>query len=350
MANGMHLPFRKWVIDAGLGLLRASGLSQAGARFAGGAGVVLMFHHVRPFDGAGFAPNRGLEIEPSFLDELIGLLRRKGLDIVSMDEARRRLEQGGRRFAVLTFDDGYRDNLTNALPILERHEAPFTLYVASGFADRISQLWWVDMELAIRQLDGFTMLRRQFQCRTAEEKSQSFIDLYWTLRDLREENLRSAVRELAALAGIDSLQVVADLCMDWDEIGRIAAHPLCTIGVHTITHPMLSKHPADLVRLEMSMSRKVIEEHIGKPAVHFAYPVGDRTSAGPRDFAIAEELGFSTAVTTRKGMLFPDHAKALYALPRLSVNGEWQDLDKMDALLSGVPFLIWNKGRRVVTD
>jgi peptidoglycan/xylan/chitin deacetylase (PgdA/CDA1 family) len=100
----------------------------------------------------------------------------------------------------------------------------------------------------------------------------------------------------------------------------------------------------------MSMSRKVIEEHIGKPAVHFAYPVGDRTSAGPRDFAIAAELGFSTAVTTRKGMLFPDHAKALHALPRLSVNGDWQDLDMMDVLLSGVPFLFWNRGRRVVTD
>jgi peptidoglycan/xylan/chitin deacetylase (PgdA/CDA1 family) len=83
--------------------------------------------------------------------------------------------------------------------------------------------------------------------------------------------------------------------------------------------------------------------------VHLAYPVGDPTSAGPREFAMAADLGFATAVTTRKGMLFPAHAQHLHALPRLSVNGEWQDIDMMDMLLTGVPFLAWNRGRRVVT-
>jgi peptidoglycan/xylan/chitin deacetylase (PgdA/CDA1 family) len=83
--------------------------------------------------------------------------------------------------------------------------------------------------------------------------------------------------------------------------------------------------------------------------VHLAYPIGDRSSAGAREFALASELGFETAVTTRKGMLFPEHSRHLMALPRLSVNGGWQNEALLDILLSGVPFLLWNRGSRVVT-
>jgi peptidoglycan/xylan/chitin deacetylase (PgdA/CDA1 family) len=347
---GAFAPIRKRVIGAGLSVMRRSGLARAGAAFAGGSGAILMFHHVRPFSGEAFAPNRGLEIEPAFLDAMLGLLRQRGTDIVTLDEAKRRLlEKDKRRFAVLTFDDGYRDNLVHALPILERHEAPFTVYVATGFADRIAPLWWVDLETALRRLDGVSMLRTHFPARTAEEKSKSFREIYWSLREGPEEALRSAVRELADMAAVDSLQLVTDLCMDWDEIGRLAKHELCSIGAHTISHPMLAKHPADLVRHELAESRRLIEARLCRPAVHLAYPVGDPTSAGPREFAMARELGFETAVTTRKGMLFPAHAEHLTALPRLSVNGEWQNLDFMDALLTGMPFLVWNRGRRVIT-
>ena len=80
------------------------------------------------------------------------------------------------------------------------------------------------------------------------------------------------------------------------------------------------------VRTEMEMSRSVIEAALGKRPEHLRYPVGDRTSAGPREFRIAAELGFKTAVTTRPGVLFPEHAAHLTALPRISLNGEYQQL------------------------
>ena len=72
------------------------------------------------------------------------------------------------------------------------------------------------------------------------------------------------------------------------------------------------------------MSRAVLEAALGKRPEHLAYPVGDPTSAGPREFRIAAELGFKTAVTTRPGVLFKAHRDHLTALPRISVNGEFQ--------------------------
>jgi peptidoglycan/xylan/chitin deacetylase (PgdA/CDA1 family) len=97
----------------------------------------------------------------------------------------------------------------------------------------------------------------------------------------------------------------------------------------------------------MQRSKRRIEEALGAPVRHFAYPVGDPTSAGPREFAMAREAGFASAVTTRPGMIFPAHRDYPAALPRVSVNGNWQDIGYLEVLLSGAPFALWNRGRRV---
>ena len=93
--------------------------------------------------------------------------------------------------------------------------------------------------------------------------------------------------------------------------------------------------------------RRRIEAEIGQPVRHFAYPFGDRGSAGERDFRLAREAGFDTAVTTRRGPLFPGHANHLHALPRVSLNGHFQAMRYVDLFLSGAPFLLWNKGRQL---
>ena len=139
-----------------------------------------------------------------------------------------------------------------------------------------------------------------------------------------EAELRDVVHDLAACYHVDMAAFCSELCMGWQEIAELAADPLVTIGAHTVNHPMLAKLPQTAVRSEMDMSRSVIEAALGMRPEHLAYPVGDPTSAGPREFRIAAELGFKTAVTTRPGVLFAAHSQHLTALPRISVNGEFQ--------------------------
>jgi peptidoglycan/xylan/chitin deacetylase (PgdA/CDA1 family) len=90
-----------------------------------------------------------------------------------------------------------------------------------------------------------------------------------------------------------------------------------------------------------------IERELGIRPLHFAFPYGDPASAGPRDFALAHQAGFTTAVTTRKGMLFPDHRRHLTALPRVSLNGEYQSLTYTALYLSGAPFALWNRFQQI---
>lgn len=100
---------------------------------------------------------------------------------------------------------------------------------------------------------------------------------------------------------------------------------------------------------EIVASRDRIAVELDEVPHTFAYPYGDETSAGPEEFEMERQAGFKVAVTTRKGMLFPEHRDHLTALPRFSLNGDYQQCDLTDVLLTGAPFAMYNRLQRVVT-
>ena len=346
--NGRHK-----AITAAFGLMAATRADRWSRGFAQGAGAILTLHHVRPAAACGFAPNAGLDVTPEFLDAALGLVRAEGYDIVSLDEALARLQSPKpcRFFVALTFDDGYRDNVEYAWPVLARHGVPWTLFVTPGFAERTARLWWLELEEAIRALPrlDLTLPDGRFVARTQSdvEKLRAFDRLYWRLRNGPETILLSAISDLTDAAGIDRAALVERECLPWETLRALSGAPGVTIGAHTLTHPMLARHDAKTARREIVESRERLEAELGMPVRHFAYPVGDPGSAGPREFELAREAGFVSAVTTRPGHLFPEHAAHLHALPRISLNGLHQTEPALRALLSGLPFWLRNRGGRL---
>ncbi len=338
------------LIGAGLSFFRATGLDRVASALTGGRGSILMFHNVRPSDGRAYAPNQPLEITPEFLETTLSLLKGLDYDIVPVGEIADRLAgEGEQRFAALTFDDGYRDNIEFAAPILQRYNAPYAIYVTTGFADRTARLWWLELEAAIGALDQIEMnvLGHRFSgpARTLNEKHQTYLAAYAFLREQEEQAMLDQIAALLDLAG--ESPKFTELCMTWDEIRTAANDPLCTIGAHTLTHARLAKHDEEFVRRELLESRERIEREIGSPVLHLAFPFGDERSAGRREFEIARDCGYATALTTRPGVLYAAHLDHLTALPRLAVHGSWQDVRSLETLMSGAPFALWNFGRRL---
>jgi len=341
------------LFGAALSALHYSGADQLLAPLTRGNGVIFMLHHVRPRPPAEFEPNRILSVSPEFLDSVIGLVKARGFDCISLDDAAQRLEDGatGRPFASFTLDDGYRDNRDYAYPVFKRHSVPFTIYVPSAFADGEGDLWWLTLESVVARSSKIVLemngAEEAFVTGTVAAKEAAFAKIYWWLRSLPERQARDVVARLAAAEGLDPKGQCRELVMSWDELRDLAADPLVTIGGHTVNHFALSKLSEIEARREMATGVERLEQQLGRPCRHFSFPYGDERSAGPREFRLAKDLGLRTAVTTRKGLIYRDHAQGLTALPRFSLNGDFQDLRFVKVMLSGVPFALWNGVNRL---
>jgi peptidoglycan/xylan/chitin deacetylase (PgdA/CDA1 family) len=343
--------FRHRVFAAGFGVLAATGADRCLRFLARGRGVILTLHQVRPWRPREFAPNRVLEITPEFLDIVLTELRREGFDVIPLDAVPDRLRPGpaGRPFAVLTFDDGYRDNVEHAWPVLRRHNAPWTLFVTTDFVDGRGRLWWMELEEAVARLDRVVLPRNgellDLPTRTTVEKQAAFEAVYRHLRAVPEDQLRTVTAGLAAQAGVNTRRLAVDLCLGWDEVQTLAREPDVSIGAHSLSHPILAKCCEMTAMREVTESRALLEQRLGRPVRHLAYPFGDPSAAGAREFRLARQAGYVTATTSRPAHVVPDHAAHLHALPRVSINGLFQNKTALRAILSGVPFWVWNRGR-----
>ncbi len=343
------------LIKAALRTIDATGAARLTAPLTRGIGAILMFHHVAPDPRRAFDPNGFLRITPEFLDDVVGLVRDMGYDTVSLDEIPARIAAGrdAKPFVAFTFDDGYRDNRDYALPVLRRHNVPMAIYVPSDYADGTGDLWWLALENAIRAAENIDIRIGEenfdLPASTDAEKRIAFHRIYWALRKLPEDDARRAVAELCRAAGYDACGLCRDLVMNWDELRELIEDPLVTIGAHTTGHYSLGKLEDDAAWTQMAENVERIETELDRACHHMSYPYGSKCACGPREFRFARRLGMRTAVTTYKGLIHPHHRAGPTALPRLSVNGDYQDLALIRTLLTGAPFALLDAYERLTS-
>jgi peptidoglycan/xylan/chitin deacetylase (PgdA/CDA1 family) len=301
------------------------------------AGFVVTLHNVRPAVASSFAPNALLAITPEFLDRFLSHFITCGWRFLSVEELLRDTARSDPRRIAVTLDDGYRDNLEHAWPVFRKHSVPFTIFVCPGFTERTSELWWMALERIIASADamelpgdGPTEVR---PTRTVAGKHDMFRRwTEWLTTVVDETHQRIAIRSLSDRHGLDLAELARDLIMDWDEVRTIAADPLCSIGAHTMTHPALARLPAEKALREITESVEAINSRIGTRPTSLAFPYGYRAAAGPREAELAKRAGLAASFTTSPG--FVPSAGPRHGLPRISINGLFQELRFLDVLLT----------------
>lgn len=298
-------------------VLRQSGLAKPLRQRLGGIGAVLLLHEIHDDVPAELMTG----CSPAQLAQVVTNLRRDGWAIVSLNEALRRIATpvGGPPFAVLTFDDGYRDTLTRALPILQRLAAPFTVYVPTGAPTRELKAWWLGLRVLIRSRDEVELecMQRRFVCSDLAGKVAALKAISaWMHQDYRRE---SSLGSVFAAYGISLPSVANDYFMSATELQEFAREPLVTIGAHTTSHAALANLGDDQARREMADNKSYLAQLLGREVVHLAYPYGDARACGAREAEIARDVGFASAVTVDASPIFAEHRDRVHRLPRIAV-------------------------------
>jgi peptidoglycan/xylan/chitin deacetylase (PgdA/CDA1 family) len=331
---------KRAVITTGLEATPLLAPMLAGAR---GRGAIFTLHHVRPRPEAEFQPNDILDITPEFLETAILTLKAEGYRFVPLEEIRVRLANDNReRLAAFTLDDGCRDNATFAAPVFTRHGVPFTMFIASGFAEATHSMWWETLAVLLNkvaQLEfDFGAGKEMLAAATSQQKAAAFARLSDFINSSDETAAVAQLDHVAHLAGIDPLALTRDLTLRAGELAELAQNPLVAFGAHTISHRGLARLAADDVEHEIAGSMAYVETITGRRPRSFAYPYGDGRSVSERERKIIRSLGIEMAVTTRPGTLGPAHGEDGTAVPRISLNGHYQKARYIRALASGVPF------------
>lgn len=265
------------------GALDLSGLGALLRRLGNWHGaLVFVYHRIGSPDGSAADPAQW----NASADELaaqVALLRRH-CEIVAPRELREAVRHGG-RYAVLTFDDGFRDNHALALPVLRAASAPAGFYVSTGFVDTPRTLPGDEIAWMVRASGstgtGAEALTRAHQAAyraQPPERGQAFLE------------------ELGTRLGVGRCppKLAAGAYMDWDLVRDLRASGM-EVGGHSVTHPMLGRLELERQRWEIAECRRRLLAELGEAPVTFAYPYGDRSSFTAETKAVLAEEGYGLA-------------------------------------------------------
>jgi peptidoglycan/xylan/chitin deacetylase (PgdA/CDA1 family) len=225
-------------------------------------------------------------------------------------------------------------------PVLSRHAVPFTVYLPTAFPDGLGEAWWLALEQVIARHDRISLVmdrtERHFEAADVAEKLQLYDFLDGWLRTLTPPELTMAINDLCKRYSVDLATLSRSASMDWDDIGKLNADPLVTIGTATVNYPILANLKDAAALREMTMGRAVVQAALGRDPLHFAYPFGNRGSYGRQHPLLAADAGFASAVSAVPGVVWAQGRSNLHALPRLAWDGRRRSLRAMRVMLSGV--------------
>ena len=285
------------------GVLRVPGAIPLARSCRAGSFAIVMYHGVtsKPLE----VPN-WCQLDAAEFGRQIEYLAR-AYTIVPLGEAVGRIRRGKRlpkRTVCITFDDGFRNVLTTAYPILNRHGAPATVFLVTGLIGT-RQPAWPDVlfhDVARTRRESLVFHDREFSLRTNLERADVASVLSQTLKDLPDPEREERLQELRAMLGPSEVEADSpQATLNWNEIEELSRTGLIDFGTHTHLHPILARCSRGRQYEEIRTSCAIVRERLGRCDL-FAYPNGRAEDFTAETKEILRELGFLCGVSTREGL------------------------------------------------
>jgi len=260
---------------------------------------ILTFHRVNDDDDP-FMPSLPTTVFAAHMAYLARHYR-----VLPVEELAAGLHAGGvpRNALAITFDDGYRDNLTHAARILKRLGLPATIFLVTGHIDTPHALWFDRLALAFKSATARQVVLADggvLPLGTVRDRLAALDTTLAYLKRLSDDARVAAVDGLMA-----SLRARPErpkrLMLSWDEVSALRGLGF-SIGAHTVTHPILSRLTPTRAWEEIHDSKAAIEKALGAPVRSFAYPNGKPDDYNNTVTRLVREAGFRCAVTSRRGV------------------------------------------------
>lgn len=289
--------------------------------------LVLLYHRVANVD----IDNQYLSVSPQHFEEHLAFLTRhyKVIPLYDMIQASVHGKQLQNTVAI-TFDDGYADNLYNALPLLEKYSCHATIFVTSGLVDNHLGFWYDVLEDVLLtqkkfpQILKLKLLNIEFPLRTVEERFFCHEALVNNLHNAHPRVRELILKEFLLEFGIEpDMYRTPHPLLSADEVGRLAASSWIELGGHTLHHPVLSHLSLAEQRREITGGALQLRSFSGKKPRLFAYPFGNQESFTSDTCRLVAESGFIAGIANYQGSVTP--RPDVWRIPRRLVR-DWDGM------------------------
>lgn len=293
-------------------------------------GVVLLYHRVLSApEAAQSYSSKGIIVTPETFERHLRFLRRR-FTLVNPAEFQA-WWRGDRRFSrppcLISFDDGWKDNLENALPILRDQQVPALIFLPSGYIGGDRVFWQEQLSHLLDVLGANaslkthpTVIQHRLDAVFIEDRSARAEQARETARQFKDrtpDQIQTIVENVTAMLRSTSSsvrRVPIDDYLSWADVQTMLASDI-HFGSHTVSHRMLTRLTASAVRDELSRSKQQLEQTLARPVRLLAYPNGDHDS---QTAELARQAGYELAFTTIPGWVKPGDDSL--RLPRLNVH------------------------------
>jgi peptidoglycan/xylan/chitin deacetylase (PgdA/CDA1 family) len=262
--------------------------------------VVLCYHRI----GIGGIPLFS-ELSPPLFEAQIRYVSNR-YRVLSLDDLCAEMERpsGKDDGVTVTFDDGYRDLYTHALPVLRKYRIPATIYLPLTSIETGEVPWYDRIFLALKvwskdELEIVLDRPRTFLLGSLQSRIRAAAEIIQHLRTLPDDTRKEYCQLLEERTVLPQNEL-EDRMLTWEQI-RAMRHEGISFGSHTMTHPVVSRLTAAQLERELADSKSILELRIGSPAAHFAYPFGKPADCGTLAEPFLKRVGYRSAVTTVEG-------------------------------------------------